>query len=421
VLTKTRLQSERGNVVVTAMIMIGVMLSIGLAAMAQVDNQTKQSRKQRQGESTFNYVEGALTQQIFILGRRGTGTATSQYPAVCKTGADSNGFCPQTSRLALNYDQASQSDFAPSETTWYTWVRDNGNSPDPTQVDTYWTDTLLGDPATGVGGRPRYDQNGDKLMWVRAQARVRGRDRAIVGLIRIEPRPVTLPAYAVLSGRFETTNNGNHSAQIVDTTGSLGVSVRCGPDGGFGPTPGCLIYESSKGQISPDVTETGYGPTTPEPTLSADDLQALVDVANANGTYYTSKPASLTGDVVVLNGGSAADWKYTGNDQFNSATNPGLVIMLSGKLELSGTTNFYGLVYHANNSPASTAVDLVRVHGNAQLQGGVIVDGAGGVQAGSSGKRNIKFDGNAFNNINAFGTAGVVQNTWREIAPLALN
>jgi hypothetical protein len=51
----------------------------------------------------------------------------------------------------------------------------------------------------------------------------------------------------------------------------------------------------------------------------------------------------------------------------------------------------------------------------------VIVDGAGGVQAGSSGKRNIKFDGNAFNNINAFGTAGVVQNTWREIAPLALN
>jgi hypothetical protein len=426
VLTKTRLQSERGNVIVTAMILIGVMLSIGLAAMAQVDNQTKQSQKQRQGESTFNYVEGALTQQIFILGRRGTGTATSPYPAVCRTGADSNSFCPQTSKLALNYDQASQADFDPAETTWYTWVRDNAGTgttcPAPAgTADTYWTDTLLGDPFTGVGGRPRYDQNCDKLMWVRAQARVRGRDRAIVGLIRIEPRPVTLPAYAVLSGRFETTNNGNHSAQIVDTTGSLGVSVRCGPDGGSGPTPGCLIYQSNKGQISPDVTETGYGPPTPEPTLSEDDLQALVDVANANGTYYTSKPASLTGDVVVLNGGAGADWKYTGNDQFNSAANPGLVIMLSGKLELSGTTNFYGLVYHANNSPASSDIDLVRVHGNAQLQGGVIVDGTAGVQAGSSGKRNIKFDGNAFNNINAFGTAGVVQNTWREIAPLALN
>jgi Tfp pilus assembly protein PilX len=421
VLTKTNLQGERGNVVVTAMILIGVMLALGLAAMARVDNQTRQSQKQRQGESTFNLVEGALTQQIFILGRRGTGTVTTPYPAVCKTGQDTDAFCPTTAKLALNYDQASQVDFDPAETKWYTWVRDNGSTPDPTAVDTYWTDALLGDPATGVGGRPRYDQNKDKLMWVRAQARVRGRDRAIVGLIRIEPRPVTLPAYAILSGRFETTNNGNHSAQIVDTSGSLGVAVRCGPDGGEGPTGGCLVYESDKGQISPDVTETGYGPATPEPTLSEDDLEALLDVARANGTYYTSKPASLSGDVVVLDGGSAADWKYTGNDQFNSAADPGLVIMLSGKLELSGTTNFFGLVYHANNNPESSAVDLVRVHGNAQIRGGVIVDGPGGVQGGSSGQLNIKFDANAFQNINAFGTAGVVQNTWREIAPLALN
>jgi hypothetical protein len=421
-LTKKALQNERGNVVVTAIILIGIMMGIGLAAMAQVDTQTSQSRKQRQGESTFNLAEGALTQQIFVLGRRGTGTATNPHPAVCGTGQAVSTFCPNTAKLALNYDYATQNDFDPDPTVtkWRTWVRDNGSTADPLAVDTFWTDELLGDPITGALGRPRYDQNGDKLMWVRAQASVRGRDRAIVGLIRIEPRPVTVPGYAVLSGRFETTNNGNHSAQIVDTGGSLGVAVRCGADGS-GPTPGCLIYQSTRGQISPDVTETGYGPAPPEPTLSEDDLQALLDVAQANGTYYTTKPASLSGEVVVLDGGASADWTYTGNDVFNSPSDPGLVIMLSGKLELNGTTNLHGVIYHANNNPASSAIDLVRVHGNAQLAGGVIVDGDGGVQAGSSGRRNIRFDPNAFNNINAFGTAGVVQNTWREIAPLVLN
>jgi hypothetical protein len=44
------------------------------------------------------------------------------------------------------------------------------------------------------------------------------------------------------------------------------------------------------------------------------------------------------------------------------------------------------------------------------------VDGRGGVWAGSSGN-NIVYDPTAFANINAVGTAGVVQNTWREIVP----
>jgi hypothetical protein len=420
-LNKDLLQGEQGNVVVTAILVMGIMISIGLAAFSQVDTQTSQSRKERHAESTFNLAEGALSQQIFILGRRGTGTVTNPYPPVCGTGAASSGFCPDPAKLALNYDQATQNDFDPSQTAWRTWVRDNagtastcGSTATP---DTFWTDALLGDPATGLNGSPRYDQNCDKLMWVRAEAEVRGRTRAIVGLIRIEPRPVTFPAYAILAGTFETTNNGGHSAAIVDTTGSLGVTVRCGLSGGSGATPGCLDYQPSKGQINPNVTQTGYAESV---TLSQDDMEALVDVARANGTYYTSRPASLSGEVVVLDPGGSTLWKYTGNDQFNAPSNPGLVIMVSGKLELTGTTNFYGLVYHANpaNSPDN---DLVKVHGNSQLAGGVIVDGDGGVQAGSSGKLNIKFDPNAFNDINAFGTAGVVQNTWREIRPLEVN
>ena len=42
------------------------------------------------------------------------------------------------------------------------------------------------------------------------------------------------------------------------------------------------------------------------------------------------------------------------------------------------------------------------------------MDGNGGVYAGSAGD-NIVFYAQAFENISAVGTAGVVQNTWREI------
>ena len=413
------LNDERGNVLVTAMILIGVMLGIGLAALARVDNQTSQSRTERLGESSFNLAEGALSQQIFILGRRGTGTPTNPYPARCPV---TSGFCPDPAKITQNYDAATHQNDYDTDTRWYTWVRDNASAVGA-QADTFWTDTLLGDVVTGAGGRPTWDQNGDKLMWVRAQAKVRGKERAIVGLIRIEPRPVTLPQYAILAGRFATTNNGIHSAQIVDTNGGLGVAVRCGPDGGTAPVNGCLTYQPNKGQIIPNVVQTGYDEPT---TISSDDLESLVDVARANGTYYTSRPNDLSGDVVVLDPGGDTLWKYQANDTFNSPSNPGMIIMLSGKLEFTGTMNYYGLIYHANLGGLNDA-DLVKVHGNSQLQGGVIVDGAcagsssncPGVEAGSSGKLNIKFDTNAFA-VNAFGTAGVVQNTWREIRTIAV-
>jgi hypothetical protein len=400
---RERRASESGSVVVTAILLIAIMLSVGLAALSQVDRQQQESRKQRERESTFNLAEAALTTQIHILGRKGTGTVSKPYPLICPAAGD--GFCPDAANLATNYDSATQPDFK-AGSAWHTWVRDNGPSSSGTP-DTFWEDSLL-------MTRPRYDANADKLMWVRAQALVRGRLRAMVGLIRIEPRAVTFPAYAILSGKFRTTNNGNHSAAIVDTTGSLGVTVRCN---GTVPSAGCIEYRPDRGQILPNNVSTGY---PEDQAVSPDDLEALMDVARANGTYYTSCPASLTGDVVVLDPGGASECAYQGNTAHNSLANPGVLILASGKVQFSGTTNYYGLVYHANLS-GSSASDLVRVHGNAQVNGGVIVDGEnGGLEAGSSGKLNIKFNANAFNDINAFGTAGVVQNTWREIQPMGL-
>ena len=231
----------------------------------------------------------------------------------------------------------------------------------------------------------------------------------MVGLIRIEPQPINLPAFAILAGRFRTSNNGNHSNSIVNATGSLGVTVRC--VAATTPAAGCLEYRANSQQIAGPLA-TGY---TGPPAVSPSELDALIDVAEANGTYYTSCTSNLTGDVVVLD--TSARCSYTGNTVYNSASNPGLLIVLNGGLEFGGGTDFHGLVYHANQTN-STSWNLVEVLGNARIIGGVIVEGNAGVTAGSSGQLNILFSANAFNDINSFGTAGVVQNTWREIPPL---
>lgn len=388
------LSSESGNVVVTAMWAIALMSMLGLATMAQVDTQSGESRKERVRESSFNLTEAALSAQTFILGRKGAGTA---MPAECPNA--SSQFCPDPARIARSYDQATQNDFDPAKTSWKTWVRDNRKDASE-QPEYYWDDSLL-------TTQPTYDANGDKHLWVRSEGVVRGRKRAIVALIRMEDRAVNFPRYSILAGRFATSNNGRHSAGIVDTTGSLGVTVRC--NGGAD----CLDYEEDKGQISPNVTNTGYsGP----PAVSADDLDSLIDVARANKTYYTSCPADPSGAVVVVD--TTATCSYTGNSTFNSPTSPGLLVITRGGLYLGGSTVFHGLLYMANTGdPPRTDANLVELQGNSQVQGGVIVDGPAGIEAGSSGRPNVAFKAAAFDNVRSFGTAGVVQNTWREIRP----
>jgi hypothetical protein len=405
-----RLNGERGNVMVTAILLIAVMLSVGLAAMSTVDTQSEQSRRERVGESSFNLAEASLGNQIFILGRKGAGTAFRQYPVRCPDATSE--FCPDAT-LLQNYDQATQVDFDPAQTEWYTWVRDNAGSGTGATPDTFWEDSLL-------DSRQRYDANKDQLMWVRAQSVVRGRQRAMVGLIRLEPRPITFPNYAILAGKFRTSNNGNKT--LVDAGNSLGVTVRCqgSPPNVIPDDDGCIEFRA--GQITPAETiKNGYGV---DETIDDEALEALLDVARANGTYYTTCPSgtadgALTGAVVVLDTGTLCSFR--GNAAHNSADVPGLLILRSGKLEMLGTATFHGLVYAPNRPPtSSTDSDLVKIHGNAVLTGGAIVDYDGGVEAGSSGKQNITFDANVFD-ISAFGTAGVVQNTWREIPPIDVN
>jgi len=99
----------------------------------------------------------------------------------------------------------------------------------------------------------------------------------------------------------------------------------------------------------------------------------------------------------------------------NSHTKPGMFVLERGTVNFGGNIEFWGVVYNANLDNLSSE-RMIETSGTSAIRGGAIVDGNGGVYAGSSGD-NIVFYAAAFQDIRAAGTAGVVQNTWRELVP----
>jgi hypothetical protein len=89
-----------------------------------------------------------------------------------------------------------------------------------------------------------------------------------------------------------------------------------------------------------------------------------------------------------------------------------MVLMATGSLYIGGTVIYNGILYHANQ--ANSTGTVMQIQGNANIVGGVLVDGDATTIAGSS-KLNIQLSPAAFGAVRSYGSAGVIQNTWREI------
>jgi hypothetical protein len=102
--------------------------------------------------------------------------------------------------------------------------------------------------------------------------------------------------------------------------------------------------------------------------------------------------------------------KLTGKGAANSEASPGFLVIANGTLELSGTANYYGIIYDANLQKSSEAV--VTLQGNARVVGGITVDGSGGIEFGSSGE-NLEFDSTAVRNLTISAGAASTRNSFR--------
>ncbi|MEA2409551.1 MAG: hypothetical protein QOC77_112 [Thermoleophilaceae bacterium] len=416
---RARLSEERGFALATTIMVLAIMIALGLATAAMVDNQSRLTGKERVQETTFNVGEAVLNAQALQLSQTWPGStvagANGPYPSQCVRN-DANADCPDSPTVAAAF---SGTDFT-SSSTWTVSVRDNIGT-----AAQYYNRTALDSTscaaATGTMTPCTWDSNSDGQMWVRAQSTVAGETRAVVALVKLDLVGEPFPQNTITSGKFKTTNSGNKV--IVDTKGCAAVGA---PPGGcksqraapvvvrctttpppYTRSDPCLGFDQDKGQISPpDSVSTGFTGRV-MPVNAVDDFRRR---AKALGTYYASGcPSGLTGTVIFIENG---DCSYT-TGTFNSVTGPGIVVVNTGTLNLGGNVTFFGVIYAANAQNSSG--DVITLGGTATIQGAIGVEGQGGVLAGSS-KLNIVYDPDATAALFGFGsTAEVSQNTFREL------
>jgi Tfp pilus assembly protein PilX len=402
-----RLEDERGWALMTAILFMAIMLGTVLAVARFVDGQTKLGADGRKRETAFNMGEAALNGQIFALSQQwpGAGAATNatlQY-ATC-TQSSTGAKCPNATALA-NLIASPDA----SNATWQTVIRDNGGS-----SPNFYSDSL-------TLGQPAYDANNDKQLWVRATSTARNKTRTMVTLVRVEEQQEDLPHAAVIANRLNDSNNGNKVlVNMTNSTGQNGfIGVRCTPT--VNEATACLGQPRGSGTWPTDLVQTQLSPydghiQTAYPAgnlMTPAARERLRQRAIDDGFFYSSCPASLPTTATVI-------WIDTGNCQFQGtdSTSAEMLILNHGSVEFLGNKDFTGVIYAINADNLSS--NVVMLHGNGHVFGGILVEGNGTVDVGSSGNGggvtgNLVFDDNAFKAVKSYGTAGMVQNTWREI------
>ena len=417
------LSRQDGWAIVTAMMVMTAMLFIGLAAIAFVDGESRSSQRSRQAEARLNLSEGALATQLYQLSHDWptasdlvdcTETSTTATAPRCFTAAD----------LKANYQQV---DFSLNP-KWKVQVRDDAGAapanpgvcdPSASGMGGYYTDAVL--------SGPKYDANRNCQLWVRAEGTLNGVKRVVVAKVRVDTRPVQFPIAPFVSGSFNTGNNSG-SKIIVDGAGNAG-QVRCA-------TTATACVDFSSGQV------TRPGSVTSDPSLSENvvdgaTLDALRSTARQNNTYYststpgkTACPADPSGAVVFV---EDLNCSYSAGDPVNGTTKQGIFIINKGTLSISGNREWWGAIYLVNaqgcgtvatgpciNSSGGYKDTVAEITGTVTIHGGVFIDGKGRLSIGSSGNAgqglpNLIYDPSVFPPLQAYGTAGIIQNTWREL------
>jgi hypothetical protein len=405
-----RTNDERGSAIIMAIVLMTMMVAVGLAAYSVVDTQQTESMRTRQRESSFNLAEAALNSQSFVLSRRWAGAATS-FAGTTPTCSNSSGAaveCPDPSQLTAAYNSP---DYAIGA-TWKTTVYDDRGLPPATESPFYDASIIEAKNAAGADLTPHWDANANKRVWVKAETTVRGRNRTLVALVQVQEHVEFLPKRVILAGQFELTPNGNQKYVLTnpDATSQHPVTLRCNLN-----SPNCAEFTPDKKnpQIDPPGAITGQE-FVGKDAIEDDVKDRLKERAIADGKFFDGvcpTDTQLSGKVVWVQG--CASGEYTKNNVWNSPTSPGILIWADGTLEVGGNSDFWGIIYHLNNQNSNDD-ELLRLRGGLTIHGGAFVDGDGGIDVGSNSV-NITYDEAAFVGVSSYGSASIVQNSWRDI------
>jgi hypothetical protein len=502
---------ERGWVLVIAMAVMAIMLVVGIGVLKLVDTQANVGGAERIRESSFDAAEGLLYSESAVLQKAWPRTPVQAYIPTCDQTnyATNTDQCPDAAKLFGSGQIFNNQDDNKPGLTWRIQVRDDVGASQANPNPIYVAGTAAGQvdstlngctDANGNNAICTYDANGDKKLWVRAEAFVNGKTRMLVALLQLESFRLPFAKNAVVGGSLTVSNQGNKT--VVDTTGSQ-VVVRCSPspnttlaaaaaqnatsitvasNTGFandqtisidtgtsyetintaknnavsGTTinlaSGLALAHSSGVQVSlapqgsnscenwlPNKSQVSPGSnyssqTSYPPGLSPGQLAAIEASADCvySGTGTSTAPVGACGSTtaacppqtnagwtgkIVIKGPAQCTMNPPNNTDINSETNPGFVVVENGTLDIEANSNYYGVIYMANQQNATNdpSNPVVKINGTGSVIGGVAVDGNGAVVLGQN--LAVRFDANAFISFSAAGAAGLVQNTWRELGP----
>lgn len=183
------LRSERGNALITAVLVVAMMAGLGLAMVSVIDAQTKQTSVQRSSETASDLAEAALNAGVALLARNWPQPGSSPCSGQTMTGT----LAPpaDTTTLGDQVQNILAQTYADSTTTtgakWWLNV-------------CHWNNRDAWDSSLLSANNPTVATNPHKL-WVRAEAQVGGRRRAVVGLVQATQQSV-FPELGVVTGKL---------------------------------------------------------------------------------------------------------------------------------------------------------------------------------------------------------------------------
>lgn len=412
----SRARNEEGFAVVAAIVLMTVIMGLGLGLLLFTDSQQKASAHEQASEAAFNVAEAALNAQVGQLSRQWPQSETEMPRECTSSSANSEtNDCPSPTDLKLDPNTGSTTCSGTDawggslSNQWTTYVRrDIGESP----LFNSSTEKPELSYAASEGG----------ALWVRSVGVVQCHPVTVVTLVTRQRVSLVVPEDAIVGNWFKTTNNGRKI--IVDRKGKASeaaqVGMRCEPPRSRASGT-CEEYEASKEQVSPPISEH---PVTSATTLTSSQLATLKSEAQSHSTFYSPTspyhcPTSMSelGGVelsshtrapVYVEGCGALNVKANGTA--NTEANPGFIVIANGTFEISGTATYYGIIYAANLQKSTEAV--VKLQGKANVIGGIIVDGTGGIEFGSSGE-NLEFDSLAIHNLTISAGAASTRNSFR--------
>jgi len=419
---------ESGAALITALMCTLIMLALGMALLSIVDTQASESASERTRDRGFNLSESVLNSQAFVLGRNWPANPATALNGAAGCSVPASGFgtmvgggiptvgtpaaIAAVERLRPNIN-ASYTDAAYALASWQVNVCDDF---DGTSV---WSDTVL----NNVG----YDVNDNNKMWVRAQATVGGKTRALVGLVNVRELEALKSRFGLVAGNvsedvssatlaitnaavLDPLRNGlldNNPPVAADPNHALPASgvtgLRCGLLENVAQVKTCITGAIGAASQVPLINTLVTGgkyeqfPTTTSMTASA--IGQLRAQAKNTGQYIASALTTDTncGITIPSDASKIVFIEKVGNGDQSCVLNVGTsktykaVVVGSGRIIIRGNTTItnygtapntnrltavvYGLNLQNDHAVATPTAEIVRIDQGARVTGAVHADG----------------------------------------------